>query len=139
VRRGRALVIVAVVLVLGGALGAGALLLHQRHDSHASVTTSAARKPDGVPSGAQATVGLLLSAEGRAALTPELRAALPHGNRRLFPAGSKFTPSKGGWQQAGAYANLTGTLREPGKAPVKAEIGFVDRHGKWLVTFEGTL
>jgi hypothetical protein len=131
--------IMAVVLVVGGALAAGVLLLHQRHHSHASVATSAARNPNGLPSGARATVGLLLSAQGRAALTPELSAALPHGNRRLFPAGSKFVPSKGSWHQAGAYANLTGTLREPGKAPVQAEIGFVDRDGKWLVTFEGTV
>jgi hypothetical protein len=64
---------------------------------------------------------------------------LPHGRVRLFPAGSKFTPSASRWHQAGAYANVTGILREPGKAPMQAEIGLVDRHGRWLVTFEGGL
>jgi hypothetical protein len=138
-KHGRALIAVAVVLVIGGAAAAGALLWHHHRQNHRNVATSAARKLNSVPVGAGSAVRLLLSAKGRAALTPELDAALPDGGRRLFPAGSMFTPSTGGWHQADAYANVTGTLREPGKAPAKAEIGLVNRHGRWLVTFEGAM
>src|SRR5690242_2177529 len=98
----------------------------------------AARIQDGVPVGAESTVRLLLSVRGRQALTPSLNAALSHGSERLFPAGSTFKTSAGAWHQTGNYANVTGLLHEPGKAAAKAEIGFVIRHGRWLVTFEGT-
>ena len=41
--------------------------------------------------------------------------------------------------KAGAYANVSGTLREPGRAPRRVEIGLVRRHTRWLVAFEETL
>lgn len=90
--------------------------------------------PGTEPAAAKETVRLLLSPRGRSALTPELNAVLPAGN--LFPAGTTFTQVRGTWHQADAYANVTGLIREPGQVPRKAEIGFVHRHGHWLVTFE---
>jgi hypothetical protein len=136
-KHGRTITAVAVALVIAGAATAGFLFLHHNRPIGGSAAASVASKLNSVPDEAKAVVRLLLSARGRAALTPELRAVLPHGNGRLFPAGSRFTPSTRSWHQAGAYANMTGLLREPGRAPVKAEIGLVNRHGKWLVTFEG--
>lgn len=137
-RRRFILAITAAVIVVGG-VAAGALILRHKPPHTSQPPAVAARARGGVPIGAESTVRLFLSARGRAALTPELNAALPHGGERLFSAGSTFTPNAASWHQAGAYANLTGTLREPGKAPTKAEIGFVYRHGRWLVTFEGAL
>lgn len=132
-----ALMIAAAVIVVGG--GAASVLFLRHKESHNGRSAAVAvRLTDRVPVGAESTVRLLLSARGRQALTPELSAALPHGSERLFPASSRFTPSTGSWHQAGAFANVTGTLREPGRPPAKAEIGFVNRHGRWLVTFEGT-
>jgi hypothetical protein len=127
---------VAVIVVGGGA--AALLLMRHKEPQTGKSSPVAARIQDGVPVGAESTVRLLLSARGRQALTPGLNAALPHGSERLFPAGSIFTTSAGAWHQTGAYANMTGLLHEPGKAPAKAEIGFVIRHSRWLVTFEGT-
>jgi hypothetical protein len=142
-RKNILVIAVAVLVVIGGA-AAGVLLLGQKppHTGRPTADTSrpatvATRPPDDVPVGAESTVRLLLSARGREALTPELNATLPHGSEQLFPTGSTFTPIAGGWHQAGAFANLTGALREPGKAAAKAEVGLVDRHGRWLVTFEG--
>lgn len=135
-RRTTLAIAVAVIVVAGGA--ATVLLLRHRAPQTGGAAAVAARVHADVPVGAGSTVRLLLSARGRQALTPELNAALPHRGGLLFPAGSTFTPNRRSWQQAGAYANVTGTLHEPGKAPVKAEIGFVNRRGKWLVTFEGT-
>jgi len=68
------------------------------------------------------------------ALTPELNALLPKG--RLFPAGTMFAAKPGSWRQAGDYANVRGVLPVPGTSPADAEIGLVQRHGRWLVTFE---
>lgn len=68
-------------------------------------------------------------------MTPELNIALAPG--RLFPAGTTFTVQPGTWNQAGAYANVTGTLRVPGKPAASTEIGLVRRGSRWLVTFEG--
>jgi len=63
-------------------------------------------------------------------LTPELKAVLPAG--RLFPAGTVFVAAAGSWRPAGVFANLTGTLREPGRLPQRAEIGLVRRAvGGW--------
>jgi hypothetical protein len=145
VTRRTVLVIVIAVLVLAGGAAAGVLFLWHKAphtggptDDASRPATVVTRLPGGVPVGAESTVRLLLSARGRGTLTPELNAALPHGSERLFPAGSTFAPSAEGWHQTGAYANLTGTLREPGKAPAMAEIGFVNRRGRWLITFEGT-
>jgi hypothetical protein len=134
----RSILAIAVAVIVVGGVAAGVLLLRHNAPHSGQPTAVAAHAGGGVPTGAESTVRLLLSARGRQALTPELNAALPHGGERLFPAGSTFTPNATGWHQAGAYANLTGTLREPGKAPAKAEIGFVNRHGRWLITFEGT-
>lgn len=132
------LVIAAAVIVVAGS-AASVLLLRHQEQHQGRHTAVAAHLGDGVPLGAESTVRLLLSARGRHALSPELNAVLPHGSSRLFPSGSTFMPGAGTWHQTGSYANVTGTLREPGKAPVRAEIGFVDRRGRWLVTFEGVL
>jgi hypothetical protein len=129
--------VVAAVIVIGGGTAALLLLRHKASQTHRSAAV-AARLQDGVPVNAESTVRLLLSARGRQALTPELNGALPHGSKRLFPAGTIFTTRARAWHQTGAYANVTGLLYEPGKAPAKAEIGLVIRHGRWLVTFEGT-
>jgi hypothetical protein len=86
------------------------------------------------PPGAAAAVRLLISAAGRTALTPELNSVLGHG--RLFPPGTSFAPDPASWHQAGAYGNLTGMLRIPGRAPHLAEVGLVHRGSHWLVTFE---
>lgn len=136
-RPGKVLVIAAAVIVVGGS-AAGVLLLQHKEHRRGGLAVAAVRQRGGVPSGAESTVRLLLSARGRQALTPELDAVLPSGSDRLFPAGSRFTPSAGSWHQAGGFANVTGSLRQPGKAPVTAEIGLVERHGRWLVSFEGT-
>jgi hypothetical protein len=135
----RVVLVIAVAVIVVGGVATGALILRHNapHTSEATAVTARARR--GVPVRAESTVRLLLSARGREALTPELNATLPHGVERLFPAGSAFTPNAASWHESGAYANLTGTLREPGKAPAKAEIGFVYRRGIWLITFEGAL
>lgn len=135
----RFILTIAVAVIVVGAIAAAVLILRQKAPHTSEPTAVTARARGDVPIGADAAVRLLLSARGREALTPELNTALPHGGERLFPAGSTFTPSAASWDQAGAYANLTGTLREPGKAPTKAEIGFVNRRGRWLITFEGML
>jgi hypothetical protein len=87
-----------------------------------------------IPFSALASVRLLVSPHGRQALTPELDAFLPKG--QMFPPGTTFSPAPGSWHQAGAYANVTGLLRVPGQTPAVAEIGLVNRAGRWLVTFE---
>ena len=120
------------------------VILFVRHGSadrsaHAATGTSAAKtestaKAGKVPQQAAAAVQLLMAAGGRTALTPELNASLPPG--RMFPAGTTFTIRQGSWHQAGAYANVSGTLRMPGDAPEPAEVGLVHRNGRWLVTFE---
>jgi hypothetical protein len=107
--------------------------------THAAAKKSAAKpdsatEPGAVPPQAAAAVQLLVSARGRTALTPELNASLPPG--QMFPAGTTFTVKQGSWHQAGAYANVSGTLQTPGHAPELAEIGLVHRNGLWLVTFE---
>jgi hypothetical protein len=131
--------IAAAIILAAGAAGGVLFLGHgipAAVGEHAAVT--ARPRGGGVPAGARSAVSRLLSGQGRAALTPELRALLPNRGERLFPAGSRFTPGARSWHQAGHFANVTGALREPGKAPVEAEIGLVNQHGRWLVTFEGT-
>jgi hypothetical protein len=125
----------AALIVAVGIVVAALVLRPQspRPGQPAGVTAQARRA---IPVRAKSAVRLLLSARGRKALTPELNAALPQGSKGLFPAGSTFTPNSASWRQSGAYANLTGMLREPGKAPATIEIGLVYRHGAWLVTFE---
>jgi hypothetical protein len=83
------------------------------------------------------TVQRLVSASGHQVVTPELNSLLPPA--RLFPIGTTFQATPGGWHQAGAYATETGILREPGKPPLRVEIGLVRRHDHWLATFEGQL
>ena len=87
-----------------------------------------------IPPSALASVRLLVSIHGRQALTPELDAFLPKG--QLFPSGTTFIPAPGSWHQVGAYANVKGSLHVPGQASAVAEIGLVDKGGRWLVTFE---
>lgn len=99
----------------------------------ASALSASAGRP--VPPGALSTARLLVSPAGRQALTPELSSATAPG--LLFPAGTGFTAQPGSWHQAGAYASLTGTLRIPGHAPARVEVGLVRRGARWLVTFEG--
>jgi hypothetical protein len=136
--RGRVLAVMLIVVVAVAAVGSG--LFFRYRESHIGGKAVAARNVGGaVPAGAQSVVRLLFSPKGRRALTPELKAALRPGQRGMFPAGSRFVISAGGWHRSGAYANVTGTLWQPGKARVRAEVGLVDRHGRWLVTFEETL
>lgn len=136
--RGKALTIALLVVVAVAAAG-GVLILRNRGAQAIGPTTVVKPVHAAVPAGAQSTVRLLISADGRRALTPELNAALPAGHKRLFPAGSRLALTTGSWHQSGAYANVTGLLREPGKAPAQVEVGLVDRHGSWLVTFEESL
>jgi hypothetical protein len=106
-----------------------AILIHQN-----TTTGAASSSPDSEPPAAAAAIRLLLSPHGRTALTPELSAVLPAG--QLFPAGTTFAMASGTWHQSGAYANVTGTISEPGQPRRQAEIGLVLRHGHWLITFE---
>lgn len=130
--RGR-IVAVTVCIVLAAAAVAGVLLLgHSRHPTSAAHEASHRRRP--APAGALSAVKLLVSDQGRKALAPALAAVIPPG--RPFPAGTTFSALPGSWQRTGVYANITGMLREPGHAPVRAEIGLVKRGGRWLVTFE---
>jgi hypothetical protein len=94
-----------------------------------------------VPPSATSTVQLLVSANGRRALTPELNAVTGSGQAsqagQLFAAGTTFTVQPNSWHQDGAYANLAGILRIPKHAPVRVDVGLVRRGARWLVTFEG--
>jgi len=90
-----------------------------------------------VPAGARNAAKQLVTGtpdQQRAVITPELAAVLPTGT--LFPTGSSLTLDTTGWHQAGNYANATGMLHLPGQAPQRVEIGFAQRSGSWLVTFE---
>lgn len=122
-------VVVAVILL-------GAVLALRHEPSGAGRAAGTTASAGNVPAGATAAVRLLVSARGRSALTSELNAVLPGG--QLFPTGTTFTAARGTWHQAGAYANVTGTLHEPGRRALRAEIGLVHRRGRWLVTFEAT-
>jgi hypothetical protein len=132
-RRGKAILAVAIAATLAVALTA-ALLLSRHNTDGVSPAATRPPSPGSEPTAARAAVRLLLSPRGRSALTPELNAVLPAG--KPFPTGTTFTQSRGTWQQAGAYANVTGIMREPGHVPSRAEIGLVKRRGHWLVTFE---
>lgn len=112
-----------------------AVALHgSRPDGRRPTSARATAAPGSVPPAAASAVRLLVSAGGRAALTPELNSVLRPG--RLFPAGTTFTARPGSWHQAGAYANVSGALRVPGHGAERAEIGLVRRGARWLVTFE---
>jgi hypothetical protein len=131
-------------VIIAGAIGALAVLavagmLVVPHFSRASASPAVrdVSAPRSAPPGAVSAVRVLVSAKGRDVLAPELNAVLGPG--RLFPAGSTFIVQPDSWHQAGAYANVSGILRVPGKAPEHAEIGLMDSHGRWLVTFEGQL
>ena len=150
--RGRGLVIASLMVLAITALGAagflavGSLLGRANGSIHhqASLRAKTARtgrpktaQTGGAPSSAIAAIQRLTSASTPAehqVLTPELDSLLPPG--RLFPRGTTFSPSPHGWHQSGAYANITGTIRSPGRSAVTAEIGLVLRQGHWLVTFE---
>jgi len=131
----------AIVIIAFGAIG----VLHLIGGTSSSTAQSAAydavyRPGRPVPATAAATARDLVSgteAEQRAALSPTLAAALPHGT--LFPAGSTITLNADSWHQAGGYANATGTLFEPGASAHPVEIGFISSNGTWLVTFEEPL
>jgi hypothetical protein len=114
-------------------LAAAAAVVFVLHGGTTARVGSGTARGD-IPSRALASVRLLVSKQGRQALTQELDAFLLKG--QLFPAGTTFSPRPGSWHQVGAYANVTGMLREPGQAPAVAEIGLVDRAGRWLITFE---
>ena len=123
-----------VCIVLAAAVAGVLLLGHGRHPTSAAHEASHRRRP--APPGALSAVKLLVSDQGRKALAPALAAVIPAG--RPFPPGTTFTALPGSWQRTGSYANITGTLREPGHPPVRAEIGLVEQGGRWLVTFEAT-
>ncbi|MGH3395918.1 MAG: hypothetical protein ACRDPO_14650 [Streptosporangiaceae bacterium] len=129
--------VAAAIGVVAALAVAGALGWHYYvRPPQRAVNTSAthARPGRSVPPGAVSAVRRLVSATGRQALTPELSAVT--GTGRLFPAGTTFTAQPGSWHQAGAYANVHGTLRVPSRAPVRVEVGLVRRGARWLVTFE---
>jgi hypothetical protein len=132
--RVRVLVVTACVVLVAAAVAGVVLLGHGRPVTPSARAASHAGRP--TPAGALSAVRLLVSDKGRKALAPALAAVIPAG--RPFPAGTTFSVLPGSWQQTGIYANTTGTLREPGHAPVRAEIGLVERGGRWLVTFEAT-
>lgn len=135
--RRRGVFVAAVVLVLLAAGGiAAALLLHRGSAADAGPPPVTG----GAPRPALDTIERLTSARvaaQRNAVTPELASLLPPG--RLFPKGTSFTPIPHGWHRSGAYANIIGVLREPGRSATRAEIGLVLRQGHWLVTFEEQL
>lgn len=130
------MIALAISVAAVAAIGVLVAVLAFVHQPVSKGPQAAALSARAVPAGASAAMRLLVSARGRSALTPELSAVLPAG--RLFPAGTTFVPKPGTWHQAGAYANLTGTLREPGHRARIAEVGLVDRHGRWLITFEAS-
>jgi hypothetical protein len=141
----RALLAAAAVAVIVVAVG---LLVWPGHLLSRSAPTAAPTVPAGttsgsgrpVPAAAAAVVRQLVTGDGRAqraALDPVLAGALPQGE--MFPSGSGVVLDARGWRQAGQYANVTGTLTEPGVAPTRVEIGFDDTSGSWLVTFEQAL
>lgn len=134
--RRRATIASAVTVAAVVAVGVLVAVLTLAHQPGGKGPQAAALSVGGAPAGASAAVRLLVSERGRSVLTPELRAVLPAG--RLFPAGTTFVPRPGTWHRAGEYANLTGTLREPGHRGRSAEVGLVNRHGHWLVTFEAS-
>ena len=142
----RAKVVIPLGIALVAVLAVGGVLVLRhggRTHTHAAAASPGAQReraasaPGSVPPAAASAVRLLVSAKGRTALTPELNSALRPGT--LFPAGTTFTAKPGSWHQAGAYANMTGTLQIPGHAAERAEIGLARRSGRWLVTFEGKL
>jgi hypothetical protein len=99
-----------VVVVLVAGLVVALILRHGSRpvSAQAPASARAASSRRSVPPAAASAIRLLVSARGRSALTPELNTALSPG--RLFPAGTMFTAMPGTWHQAGAYANVTGTL-----------------------------
>jgi hypothetical protein len=123
---------VVVVATVGSVLGL-------RHKAAGSTSVPPARvaTASSEPAGARAVVQLLLSAHGRSVLTPELDAALPRGS--LFPEGTAFAAEPRSWRQTGDFANVTGTLHEPGHSSQWVVIGLVHRGSRWLVTSEGSL
>jgi hypothetical protein len=128
---GAALVLVAVAAVV-------IAVIYFRHHgasgpAHAVGAHAAAPAAGAIAAVRQLTTGTSAT-EQRAAVAPALAAELPPG--QPFPAGTSFTPLAGSWAQSGDYAHLTGTLREPGAAPVQVEIGLMLSGGRWLVTFE---
>jgi hypothetical protein len=135
------LVGLAIVIIAFGAIG----VFHLIGGTPSSTARSAAYKAvyhpgRPVPATAAATARDLVSgtgAEQRAALSPTLAAVLPHGT--LFPAGSTITLNADSWQEAGGYANATGTLSGPGASAQQVEIGFISSNGTWFVTFEEPL
>lgn len=136
-RRRGVLIAVAVVLAV---LAAGTTAFLLQRSAPSTQATSSQAKGSETPTLAITTIRRLTSASAsaqRSALTPELNSVLPPG--RLFPAGTIFTPRSDSWHQSGAYANVTGTIREPGRPAGQVEIGLVLRHGQWFVTFEGQL
>jgi hypothetical protein len=125
-------VAVVVAAAVAGVLAWRAATASGQRSASADAASIRAGKP--VPPGALATVRLLVSAAGHQALTPELNSATEPGP--LFPAGTRFTPQRDSWHQAGAFANLAGTLRVSGHSPARIEVGLVRRGARWLVTFE---
>lgn len=136
-RRRGVLISVAVVLAV---LAAGTTAFLMQRSAHNTHVTSSQANGGAAPPLAITTIRRLTSASAaveRTALTPELNSVLPP--RRLFPEGTIFAPSSGSWHQSGAYANVTGTIREPGRPAERVKIGLMLRHGQWFVTFEGLL
>lgn len=149
-RRGRPIAAVGIAVLVVAAVGLlvwpGHLLRHTT-SGVAVAAVSTGRQPGqqqavvrpgvAVPAAALDTARNLVTGtpdQQRAAVAPELASVLPSGT--LFPSGAALTLDATGWHQAGAYANATGTLRLPGHAPQRVELGFTQQSGSWLVTFE---
>jgi hypothetical protein len=133
--------ILVIAVIVAAVIGGGAAFWLRHKDAETVRTTSSTTSTlptGGAPSSAITTIQELTSggtaAAQRRAVTPELNSLLPAG--RLFPAGTTFTPAPHSWHRSGAYANTSGTLKEPGQPAVPVEIGLVLRGGSWLVTFE---
>jgi hypothetical protein len=138
---------VVVVLLVGILVWPGRLLIGSSSSSagtsgggtigSTAPAGAAARPGTVVPATAAAVAKQLVTGseqEQRAMLAPGLDQDLPPG--ALFPAGSTVALDAQGWRQAGDYAAVDGTLREPGASATRVEIGFMQVSGQWRVTFE---
>jgi hypothetical protein len=88
------------------------------------------------PANARAVAGRLAAPNKhtvRHALTPALAAITPAGS--AFPQGTRIELDAKGWRQSGNFATSTGVLLIRHKPPQHVEIGFVQTHFGWHITF----
>ncbi|NUR27762.1 MAG: hypothetical protein HOV83_18285 [Catenulispora sp.] len=132
---------VVIVLLVGVLVWPGQVLVGSSGKSSetgkSGSTGSVPSKGAAVPPAVVAVAQQLVTGsepEQRAMLEPGLDQDLPAG--ALFPPGSTITLDAHGWHQAGDYAAIEATLREPGAPDARVEIGFLQVSGQWRVTFE---